>query len=226
MSATLSTIFAIVGLIGSVATAVATIFLWRVTSTLAVETKRMAESAAQPHVVITLGPNRWSWRHFDISIENTGNAVAYEVQVSVSPPLKNGKPRKNDSKIPFERVSVLKPGQSLTSYLAEHSDLKEENYTVSISWGKKAGSIDRQSNTYVLSMADHEGISRLGDDPMVDIARYLKGLDGNISSVFKGDRSINVAVHTAKDREKERQETLAFLEADEARRAHKPEESA
>ena len=47
------------GLLGTLVTAVATLFLWRVTKLLAVETKRMAEASAQPHVVATLDPNRW-----------------------------------------------------------------------------------------------------------------------------------------------------------------------
>lgn len=211
-----SWIFGVGGLIGTIATAIATIFLWRVTSTLAVETKRMAEAAAQPHIVITLSPNRWSMRHFDISIENTGNAVAYDIRAAIDPPIANGEARK-DRPIPFSYVSVLKPGQCLTSYVSEHGLLEGENYLIEISWLADTSKTERQKNKYTLSMADHAGVSRLGNDPMVDIARHLKGLDENIKSVFKNHKSINVDVHTAKERRAEHEEMLASFDAFEAR---------
>ncbi len=90
------------GLLGTIATAVATFFLWRVTLVLARETARMAEASAQPHVVVTLRPNRWSPRHFDLLIDNTGNATAYDVKVSFNPSLQNGEARGVGAKIPFE----------------------------------------------------------------------------------------------------------------------------
>ncbi len=69
------------GALATVLTAVATYFLFRVTRVLAVETKRMAEASAQPHVVATLVPNRWSLNYFDLNVDNTGNATAYDIAV-------------------------------------------------------------------------------------------------------------------------------------------------
>ena len=89
----ITTFIAVGGLLGSLVTAVATLFLWRVTKLLAVETKRMAEASAQPHVVATLDPNRWSMRHFDLKVDNTGNATAYDIKVDFTPPLINGEGR-------------------------------------------------------------------------------------------------------------------------------------
>lgn len=217
-----SWIFGAGGLIGTIATAVATIFLWRVTSTLAVETTRMAEAAAQPHIVITLSSNRWSMRHFDICIENTGNATAYDIKSLIDPPLKNGEARRDDAKIPFSYVSVLKPGQRLTSYLSEYNMLKGKEFLVDISWSKGMSCVDRQVNLYTLSILDHEGMTKLGDDPVVDIARHLKGLDESVKSVFKNHRSINVEVQTAKDRRAKDQQALARLEAFKARQQSEP----
>lgn len=110
--------FGIGGLFGSVATAIATIFLWRVTKTLAVETTRMAEAAAQPHMVATLSPNRWSMNHFDLHVDNTGNATAYDIEVSFDPPLENGQARGAAVQVPLQSISVLKPGHGLSSYLS------------------------------------------------------------------------------------------------------------
>lgn len=104
----------------AVVTAVATFFLWKVTRTL-------ADASLQPHVVATLEPNLWSTRHFDLKINNTGNATAYDIVVSFDPPLNNGEGREN-KKVPLEHVSVLRPGQGLVSYLSDYSTLEGREF--------------------------------------------------------------------------------------------------
>ena len=104
----ITTFIAVGGLLGSLVTAVATLFLWRVTKLLAVETKRMAEASAQPHVVATLDPNRWSMRHFDLKVDNTGNATAYDIKVDFTPPLVNGEGRAGGTAVPFKSISLLR----------------------------------------------------------------------------------------------------------------------
>ena len=126
----ITTFIAVGGLLGTLVTAVATLFLWRVTKLLAVETKRMAEASAQPHVVATLDPNRWSMRHFDLKVDNTGNATAYDIKVDFTPPLINGEGRAGAMAVPFENISLLKPGQGMGSYLAEYSIVSKRVYSV------------------------------------------------------------------------------------------------
>lgn len=195
---------AIGGAIGTLVTAVATFFLWRVTKTLAHETTRMVEAAAQPHVVVTLTPNRWSMRHFDIHIDNTGNATAYDVAVAFNPPLENGESRGERIEIPFQRISVLKPGQGLFSYLSEFAKLEGKAYQVDISWKRDASCEERQKNAYTLSMADHVAISRLGDEPLVEIAKHIKKIEENWSPVAKGSKRTKVDVFSGIDRLHER----------------------
>lgn len=197
-------VIAIGGAIGTLVTAVATFFLWRVTKTLAHETKRMAEAAAQPHVVVTLTPNRWSMRHFDIHIDNTGNATAYDVVVGFDPPLKNGEARGDQIQIPFQKVSVLKPGQGLYSYLSEFKKLDGKAYKVDISWKRDASCDQRQTNVYMLNMADHKGISRLGEEPLLEMAKYIKRIEESWSPVANGSRRTKVDVFSGSDRLHER----------------------
>lgn len=130
----ITTFIAFGGLLGTLVTAVATLFLWRVTKLLAVETKRMAEASAQPHVVATLDPNRWSMRHFDLKVDNTGNATAYDIKVDFTPPLINGEGRAGGMAVPFENISLLKPGQGVSSYLAEYPLVRKQVYSVRVSW--------------------------------------------------------------------------------------------
>lgn len=201
-----SLIVACVGAVGTLVTAVATFFLWRVTKLLARETERMAEATAQPHVVVTLTPNRWSMRHFDIHVDNTGNATAYDVNVAFDPPLENGELRRNKTEIPFQKVSVLKPGQRLSSYLSEYENLRGKRFAVEISWKRNTLDGLSQKNAYMLNMADHDAVTRLGDEPLVQIANHVKKLEENWSRVARGATRAKVDVFTGLDRLRERRD--------------------
>lgn len=199
------------GALATVLTAVATYFLFRVTRVLAVETKRMAEASAQPHVVATLVPNRWSLTHFDLNVDNTGNATAYDIAIHFDPPLTNGKPRSSDA-IPLQRLSVLKPGQGLSSYLCEFAHLRGNVYQVEITWRKAANASEIQSNIYTLSMNDHSGISRLGNDPLIQLASSLKHIDERLSPVLRGSVRLKVDSFSSDDRQGERDRDRRAIE--------------
>lgn len=184
------------GLLGTLVTAIATFFLWRVTRTLARETTRMAEASAQPHVVVTLNSNRWSTRHFDLSVDNTGNAPAYDIRISFSPPLPNREPRDAARTIPFQNVSVLKPGQGLSSYVADYKALENRSFFVEISWLKNSAGSERQTNSYTLSFADFEGIVLIGEDPVVKMSRHLEKLEKDLALLTQGQRHLQVDVHS------------------------------
>lgn len=202
----INTLVSVGGLLGALATAVATFFLWRVTQVLAVETKRMAEATAQPHVVAILLPNQWSIRHFDLQIENTGNAAAYDVDVRFDPPLQNGEARRESAEIPFGKLSVLKPGQVMSSYLAEFNSVKDKVFSVEISWRRSTADAQKERNQYTYSMGDHAGVSRLGDAPLVAVAKSLKKIQENWEPIAKGNRRIRTDVFSARDRRLERQQ--------------------
>ncbi|WP_009399725.1 hypothetical protein [Pseudomonas bharatica] len=205
------------GVLATFVTAVATIFLWRVTKLLAKETTRMVEASDQPHVVATLAPNRWSLRHFDLVVENTGNATAYDIKIAFNPPLENGEARREDAKIPFEQVSVLKPRQELRSYLADINVLEGKSFEVTVSWRHGSKDKPRETNVYTLSMADYIGASELGRDPMIDLARSLEKVEKSLGSMVRS-RRLKIDVYTSGDRRQERQETRAALDRVEPRR--------
>lgn len=199
-----STIIAIGGVIGTIVTAVATLFLWRVTKVLAVETKRMAMAASQPHVVVTLEPNRWTLQHFDIKVDNTGNATAYDITVEFTPPLQNGKGQGKVGNVPFGNISVLKPGQGVASYISEYEGVKDVVYLVHVSWRRGASDPVREENSYTLNMADKRGISQLGGDPIVQIANHLKKMEAEWTPVARGSRRIKINSFTYRDQLHER----------------------
>jgi hypothetical protein len=200
----ITTFIAVGGLLGTLVTAVATLFLWRVTKLLAVETKRMAEASAQPHVVATLDPNRWSMRHFDLKVDNTGNATAYDIKVDFTPPLINGEGRAGAMAVPFENISLLKPGQGMGSYLAEYSIVSKRVYSVRVSWRRSPADSQREENAYTINMADRQGVSDLGGDPMVNIANDLAKIREDLRSLAQGSKRLKIDAYTAGDRLHER----------------------
>lgn len=209
------------GALGSLVTAVATFFLWRVTKILARETTRMAKAAAQPHVVATILPNRWSMIHFDLHIDNSGNAPAYDIKIEFDPPLENGKDRKDELPIPLQNLSVLKPGQGMSSFLADYQSIKGKSYSVSISWKTMPNASVTEHINYTLNINDLEGISTLGSDPLVQIATHIKKIDENSSNVFKGSRRLKVDTFNSSDRAEENRRIRAQFAEMQARRKQK-----
>ena len=200
----ITTFIAFGGLLGTLVTAVATLFLWRVTKLLAVETKRMAEASAQPHVVATLDPNRWSMRYFDLKVDNTGNATAYDIKVDFTPPLINGEGRAGAMAVPFENISLLKPGQGMSSYLAEYSIVSKRVYSVRVSWRRSPADSQREENAYTINMADRQGVSDLGGDPMVKIANDMAKIREDLRSLAQGSKRLKIDAYTAGGRLHER----------------------
>lgn len=217
------TAITLITVIGAVVVAVATVLLWRVTKALAIETKRMADLSSQPHVIATIGPNRWSMIHADLEVENTGNAAAYDIHLTFDPPLQNGEAR-DHMDVPLQTISVLKPGQALSSYLAEYTLLIDNSYRVSVSWlrSPNAPETERETNAYILNIAEMKNITKLGaSDPLVQIANQVKKVQEDLHRVVSGSRKPRIDVFTSTDRREE----AATLKArwEERRQSAEPE---
>ncbi|MDP3378979.1 MAG: hypothetical protein Q8S53_11490 [Brevundimonas sp.] len=190
--------------LGTLVTAVATVFLWRVTKVLAVETKRMAEASAQPQIVAHIEPNQWSAQmHADIHVSNTGNATAFEIQVAFDPPLDRDE-KHSKRPMPLQRVSVLKPGQTVSSWIGTWTPLLKKTYIVEISWKRDPAQTERESLIYTLDMNDLAGVSMLGArNPMTQIADQLKKMRDDWQHVSSGYKRIRVDAFSQRDRKAE-----------------------
>lgn len=190
----------------SITTALATFFLWRVTKILAIETKRMADASAQPQVVASITLNKWAMNHADLVVENTGNATAFDIEITFDPPLENGEVRPDDHVVPFQRVSILKPAQSLSSYLSESAPLIDQAYNVSISWKLTPLAVERQTLSYTFRMGDYKGMSQLGaSDPSIQIAEQVKKIREDWKGVATGQKKLRTDIFTEAERQRERQ---------------------
>lgn len=183
----------ITSVIAALVTAVSTFFLWRVTRMLAVETKKMAESASQPHIVITLEPTDVSVNHFNMVISNTGNATAYNIISDITPSI-------NDKPIPFQNVSVLKPGDSIKSFFTSFFEIKNKEFKITTTWLKKPESKDRISNSYIFDIGSYTNLSVLGDmNPLLTVSKEIKKISENINKIVKSNK-LQVNTYDKNDR--------------------------
>ncbi|WP_152613254.1 hypothetical protein [Inquilinus limosus] len=163
----------------------------------------MAQSAQQPHVTITIEPNRWSIRHMDLKIQNTGNAVAYDIRASFDPPLPMDK-IKGTNVVPLQEVSILRPGQFISSYLVEYDEIRDRVFDVTISWRRSPQAKQVDTIKYKLSLLDYRSTSWLGTpDPQTQVAQEIKKIREELGRIAQGSRSLDVNIHTEKDRREE-----------------------
>ena len=196
----------VTNLIGTIAIALATIALWRVTETLATETKRMADATGQPQIICSLMPNPWALIYLDIVIENTGNATAFDIVVKIDP-----EPVLDDQRDerPLSSISVLKPGEKLASFLGATRDNIETVFNVQISWKLAPDAASRQSLDYKLDMNFMKQMTILGAaNPQVQIAEQVKHIRDDWRSVLQGHRKLEVKTFSIEDREAERRTVI------------------
>lgn len=196
-------------------TAFATVGLLAATIVLAIYTKRLRDVSLSPQVVAILQPSRWSIMHLDIEIENTGNATAFDIEVNFDPPLLAEKTGKHDPiPAPFDRISILKPKQTLTSFLGETHSYLDQSYKVTVSWTQSPGKEkSRKTLTYDCNLKHLKGATMLGPgEPAAATASELKKIREAILPFFRGSRRVDVDVFTQADRDNRSQAALKHFE--------------
>ena len=197
----------------AIATAIATVALWRVTKTLAIETKRMADSSSKPLIVASISASKWSLRHVELEVENTGTGTAFEITVEFNPPLVVEKSSKTYEETPLQSLSLLKPGQKFSSFLGEFNDYLEDVYSVTTKWKINPTDKGFEKVEYKLSIKDFENVTVLGErEPLVQIAREVKKIREDWRAVASGNKKIEVNNYSQKDREAKRKAEKEFIE--------------
>ncbi|MGH1476844.1 hypothetical protein [Yersinia proxima] len=200
----LTSISAPISALAAIVTAIATYFLWRVTNVLAIETKRMSDASSQPHIVTTFDSNIWSMRHFDINIENTGNATAYNISVDIKKESINSD---NSELVDFpskiKRIDVLKPGTKISSYQCEYDELRNSILHLSIMWNKIPNSNNFEKNSYSINIDNIANQAKVGDDPLVLIGNEIKKIREDIGRLTSSNRRLEINTYSAEDRNQE-----------------------
>ena len=166
---------------GTVVTAVATIVLAYVTTTLARETKRLSDATSQPSVVVTLEPSPWSIIHTNLVLQNTGTGMAYDIETEFDPPL-HLEAEGKATEMPVRSLSVLKPNSSFSVFLNGFEKLHEQVVQVKVSWRRSPQSKRREGHSYVLNLrSDYDKWGQLGGPPPeIQIATEMKKLRENV----------------------------------------------
>ena len=203
---TLQDILSWATVLSSGVTALFTVVLAICTWFLFAATRRMAEAMREPHVVAAFEPSRVSFMHLDFLVENTGTGPAYDVQLVFDPPLK--RLRDNDEiDLPFNPISVLRPGQSLRNYIGEGHKFLKLSYKISISWKNAPTAKSRMTNNHDLNFAHYENFMRLGgEDPSVKIAKEIEKIQKSMDRLGKRSNKFKVDIYTNGDREREEAE--------------------
>lgn len=198
---------------GAVVTAFATVALFAVTWVLAKETRRLANLTSQPQVVASIHTNKWGGGFADLHVQNTGNATAFDIEITFDPPLAIEDPVVPGDPPPFQKVSLLKPGQALDSYLAPFPDIINETYTVTITWKRHPAHKARETLSYTIRVADVRGVSHLGSpDPVIQMAEDVRKLREDFHKLATGSHKPKVDVVTSADRRREREERQRQIE--------------
>jgi hypothetical protein len=187
--------------VGVLVTAIATIVLAFVTKTLARETKRLAEIGQQPQVVFSVEPSDFEMNFLYNHVQNVGTAPAYDIRISFSPSLEF-KNTQNATRAPFEKISVLKPGQRLSSFICSYDELETKSFIVTTYWRKSPAAKEEESLSYQLNLSDFEQMLLLKKQSIEEsLERIAKSL-GNLESGFK---RLKVDTFDDEDRQAERQ---------------------
>jgi hypothetical protein len=198
--------------ITSIVTAAATVALAVLTFVLARATKAMAVAASSSNVIVSLEPNQWSLMHIDMIVQNTGNDAAFDVSVLVSPTLENASVR-DGLPFPFDKISVLRPGQSMSCFINEFAYFDGKVFDIEVRWKRKPNSRKIEKNFYQIDLANLGAVSRLGAfSPNVQIAEQIKKLRDDWKPVAGGQRRFKVDSYSQEDREQEAAERQALFE--------------
>ncbi|MDW9523786.1 hypothetical protein GOA61_09455 [Sinorhizobium meliloti] len=142
-------------LFAALVTAAATIALWYVTRILAVETKVLSSMTSRPFVIFSFQSSLAAAEALDSVVSNTGNATAFDVEVTISPALPNGNgsrdPEKEESKF---LVSLLPPGAAIPKQGVMSRDIHEETFSVDVSWSSAPKSTERERIRYNIQPQD------------------------------------------------------------------------
>lgn len=194
-------------------TALSTIVLAVLTWVLARATLAMARATSKANIVASLEVNQWTWLHVDLIVQNTGNAPAYDVTVHFDPPLPYALEIK-PNEMPFGQISIIRPGQYLSSNVSEFAEVSKNSYRVTLKWREAPKSSKIESNSYCIDIAAIGAISQLGAaSPQIQIAEQIKAIREDWKGVANGTKRIQVDGHTQADRDAANAEMLAKVKA-------------
>lgn len=189
-------------------TAFATIGLLVATIVLAKLTLLLARASSDPQIVVNIEPARWSNIHLEYKVANIGTGCAYDVTIEFDPPLQAFRDEAKTKDLPFNDVTMIRPGAEMVSFMGSWKDYFEDEFKVTVSWSRKPNGKKRQTTSYRLNLKHLHSASTLGNgngDPLVAIAQDLRKLREGIVPGLSGRKRIKMETYDSADRAIERE---------------------
>lgn len=163
--------------IAPIINSLATVGLCLLTGALVWATNKLANYSNHANVAVSLEPNIWTLLHFDLVLNNSGNAPAYNTHISVK--------SENDLEkelSPITHLSILPPNQQIKCYLNSYKNIENDIFIVSISWSKNPRKIAKEKLEYRINMKSFNQLNQLGKkSSSVAAAASLKKLEDVLS---------------------------------------------
>ena len=192
---------------------VATVIYAWLTAKLVNETRRMREAQTEPSLQVVYR-NREEWINLlDVAVRNIGLGPAYDITFEIHAELKDGDTNNLVDSLGklgcFEKGLVyLGPSQEFTSFWTNlmdgHASKLDTRVFVHCRYRSATGV--RYENQCVLALSELKGISRIGEPPLLKIAKQLESIGKDLNHLTTGFKRLRIDAFSQVDRDAERAE--------------------
>ncbi len=198
-------------LLFSAVVAIATVVYAILTSKLVRETRSLREAQTEPRVEVFYRMRDEWVSLIDVVAKNIGAGPAYNLRFEVTAVVANEATdslvkQLNQLKSIASGINFLGPDQEFSSYwtnMTEQFDKKMEAQLLIKSTCRSATGASYHRE-HVIDFSELKGIVRVGEPPMLKIAKSIEKLQGNVEHLASGFRKLKVDVFDSDDRESER----------------------
>lgn len=196
----------------------ATVVYAVLTAALVKETRQMRQAQTEPHVDVSFKMRDETLGFLDIAVRNIGIGPAYDIHFSihqVAGDLVAAGLMKELKEIHFLQSGVryISPGQELKSFFTsmyERYDAKlVSQISIEITYKNAVGSNFKEN--FLLDFSELKGITRIGEPPLLTIAKHVKKLSEEFDKVTSSGR-LRVDTFTSEDRRSEQLERQRRLD--------------
>lgn len=186
----------------------ATVVYAVLTSRLVRETRDLRRAQTEPQVEVFMRMRDEWVSLIDLVIKNIGLGPAYDVRFVVavdqdSPGSQDLIKALRELRSVTSGIRFLAPGQEFSSHwtvMTENFDTKiEARITLKSTYRDASGASYHRD--HVVDFSELKGVSRIGEPPLLKIAKLMEDLKRDISSLATGFRRLNVDVYDSQDRQ-------------------------
>ena len=203
---------ALSAIFSGVVTIATVIYAW-LTAKLVNETRRMREAQTEPSLQVVYR-NREEWINLlDVAVRNIGLGAAYDISFEIRAELKVGD--KNDLVDSLGKLGCfakglvyLGPNQEFTSFWTNLMDgqASKLDTRVFIHCRYRSATGVQYESRCVLDLSEIKGISRIGEPPLLKIAKQLESIGKDLNHLTTGFKRLRIDAFSQADRDAERAE--------------------